>query len=677
MNLAGAESGRLTAVAAFAAAGALYAPIELPATPLRIGVLLDGETVPAWVARILEQILAAEFAAVTLVVLNSETSPPLGLRERLRARFRHLFYLRYVLRDTARRRGLGSAFAPHAIRPLVPGAQWTAVEPKRRGYIHRLARADLNRIRRHGAKPIDPAAPRLSGMRELPCPQGHFYADPMLHRHEGRTWLLVEDFDYRRGKGCLVALPWDADRPPGPPQTVLDLDVHLSYPFVFEWRGDTYLVPESANAQRVSLYRARRFPDRWELVCDLLQGNRAVDATLREHEGRWYLFAKICGAGGGTLDELFLFHADTPMGPFRPHPANPLISDVRRARPAGRLFQHAGRLIRPSQDCARSYGNALVFNQVLELSARHYREQMLGRLAPDWAPGLGLPHLRQAGRLRDHRRQAPDFAAHCRRTAPARLGRRRVTRIRVCRLQPARACTVHHRADQFVYRGFGFFQTRTLRKVVAEPSRGLVVAVAGLRAGPKPGGMKSDQRTRQVQRRTQQAYPAGGGGAQFERTLPSGRGPRLDANGSGLDAPVLGKQRQHHAFLDRERAAAGDDQLTAGSIPPLVHRRSQPPPAFRRQCDVGIIDRRIPFKSRREQHDRVGHCSVRAGRRSAGSSALRLRRYARLDIAHQGVAAQGRQQHQQHQQTCRTPHIAQAASESAQQRCEQQSPGQR
>ncbi|MFC3549814.1 hypothetical protein ACFOLC_02170 [Lysobacter cavernae] len=538
-------------------ASALYPP-AVAVAPLRVGLLVDGDTVPAWVARIVAQIRESGFAQVVIVVRNGEQPRRLSLRARIRARLRHLLYQRYTQRDSARRRGPDSAFAYRDLQPLVGDASWLTVEPKRRGHVHRFSTADLARIRaaqpdlllrfgfnilrgeilgvaRHGVwsyhhddsaqyrggpamfweifegnpltgtvlqrlseeldaghvlyrshaathphslelnrnaaywkassfvlrclrtlaagdalpetvsgrcdKPLyrtpgnlrmaqflgtiaarkshilvedrlrvphwfvawrrgnpllDPHAPRLSGLRELPCPRGHFYADPLLHLHHGEPWLFVEDYDYRRGKGTLAVLPWSDDGPAGTARTVLDLDVHLSYPFVFEWRGETYLVPESAAAHRISLFRARAFPDRWEFVCDLLQGHRAVDATLHEHDGRWYLFANVCEAGGGTYDELFLFHADTPLGPFRPHPGNPIVSDVRRARPAGRLFTRNGQLIRPAQDCARGYGNAVVFNHVQELSPSRYREQPLGRLAPDWAPGLSGCHTYSA-----------------------------------------------------------------------------------------------------------------------------------------------------------------------------------------------------------------------------------------------------------------------------------------
>ena len=37
-----------------------------------------------------------------------------------------------------------------------------------------------------------------------------------------------------------------------------------------------------------------------------------------------------------------VFHADSPFGPFTPHRRNPVKSDVRSARPAGKLFTWNG-----------------------------------------------------------------------------------------------------------------------------------------------------------------------------------------------------------------------------------------------------------------------------------------------------------------------------------------------
>ncbi len=61
---------------------------------------------------------------------------------------------------------------------------------------------------------------------------------------------------------------------------------------------------------------------------------------------------------------------------------NPVVSDVRCARPAGRVFARDGDLIRPAQDCSGSYGSRLVFNRIEALSPTDYRERPIGAIEP-------------------------------------------------------------------------------------------------------------------------------------------------------------------------------------------------------------------------------------------------------------------------------------------------------
>ena len=84
-------------------------------------------------------------------------------------------------------------------------------------------------------------------------------------------------------------------------------------------------------------------PWRWEYFQTVMDGVYLVDGTLFEYNGRFWLFGAIRVEGGSSHDELYLFSGPSPFGPFTPHPKNPVVSDVRRARPAGRIFFDGGR----------------------------------------------------------------------------------------------------------------------------------------------------------------------------------------------------------------------------------------------------------------------------------------------------------------------------------------------
>ena len=236
------------------------------------------------------------------------------------------------------------------------------------------------------------ALPSTGGFVHLKPPRGRFFADPHVISREGEDYIFFEDYSFDAGKGVISFVKIDGRGRASAPQLALEQPQHLSYPFLFEWNGDVYMIPETCQANNVQLLRAKRFPDQWEAVATLLEGYPAVDATLFEHDRRWFMFANISERGGSTRDELFLFVGDTPLGPWRPHPLNPIKSDARSTRPAGNLFRRGNKIIRPSQDCTNGYGSSIMFSEVEVLSDTDYRERVIGRLDPTWAKGIVGTH---------------------------------------------------------------------------------------------------------------------------------------------------------------------------------------------------------------------------------------------------------------------------------------------
>jgi hypothetical protein len=229
-----------------------------------------------------------------------------------------------------------------------------------------------------------------SGYKLMLPPKDRFYADPFLFEKDGKTWLFLEDLRYSEGRALISCCELKPDGSHGPIIEVLRRPYHLSYPFLFEENGEIYMIPETKGNRTVELYRATNFPTEWTLDTTLLSDIYAVDATIHKQDGKYWMFVGISNGRYSNCDELGLFFSDTLRGPWTPHPKNPVISDVRRARPAGAFFHDQGRLIRPSQDCAKAYGYATVFSEVVTLSETDYEERPIARLDPDWvANNLG------------------------------------------------------------------------------------------------------------------------------------------------------------------------------------------------------------------------------------------------------------------------------------------------
>jgi hypothetical protein len=251
--------------------------------------------------------------------------------------------------------------------------------------------------------PLEAMAQRggLDGFRAISCPPGRAYADPFLIEAGGETHVFFEDIDRQNGRGVIShGVISEAGALSGV-ATVLERPYHLSYPFLFRWQDRLYLLPETGANETVELYACQRFPDRWALERVLLSGLRAWDATLYEDDqGHWWMFAAVEEAGRDAGADLFLFRADSPLGPWQPHPRNPIQTDIKYVRPGGRLLRHRNMLLRPAQDGALRYGGGLWFMEVQCLTAERYGERPYVRFGPDWLPdNLCLHHFDVAAGL--------------------------------------------------------------------------------------------------------------------------------------------------------------------------------------------------------------------------------------------------------------------------------------
>lgn len=224
------------------------------------------------------------------------------------------------------------------------------------------------------ADPV-PAAEWLPGLG-----RNRFLADPFGKTEDGVLTLLVEDFDYRTRKGIISALVQENGSKFSPPERVLELPVHMSYPYLFEHGNAVYCVPETHQARQVSLFRAQPFPRQWIKVATLIEGFAAVDSTVFRHEGRWWLFCTDHDDGAPT--KLHAWHAPELTGPWTPHALNPLKTDVTCSRPAGTPFVHEGRLYRPAQDCSVTYGGSVVLNEVRQLTPVVFEEVVAASITP-------------------------------------------------------------------------------------------------------------------------------------------------------------------------------------------------------------------------------------------------------------------------------------------------------
>jgi hypothetical protein len=243
---------------------------------------------------------------------------------------------------------------------------------------------------------------KLEQYSELRPPISKFWADPHLVRHESGDYVFLEEAPVDTGHGSIAVLRLDESGACSEARKVLERPYHLSYPFLFEHREGLYMIVESADNFSIEVYRCVEFPYEWEFDRNLMENLSAYDATLLQHNDLWWLFANVREhKGASTSDELCLFYSDDPLdGDWRPHPRNPIISDIRRARPAGKIIVKDGRLLRPSQNSSFRYGYGLNINEIQQLTTTDYKEHTLSRIEPGKSRSIrGLHTITTDGNL--------------------------------------------------------------------------------------------------------------------------------------------------------------------------------------------------------------------------------------------------------------------------------------
>jgi len=209
------------------------------------------------------------------------------------------------------------------------------------------------------------------------CIQGistNLVADPFMVKENNRWLMFFEVLNRQAKKGEIGlaesenGLSWRFR------QIVLNEAHHLSYPYVFRWQDNHYMLPECSQTNSVRLYKASSFPIEWSYEATLLSGREYVDPSIFRFDNKWWLFAGH-GAPPNLADTLRLFYADQLHGPWFEHPKSPIVDgNPRIARPAGRVLVFDNKIVRFSQDCSLEYGSNVHAFEISDLTTTTYAE---------------------------------------------------------------------------------------------------------------------------------------------------------------------------------------------------------------------------------------------------------------------------------------------------------------
>lgn len=175
-----------------------------------------------------------------------------------------------------------------------------------------------------------------------------FLADPFFIKEKDSFYLFFEHKKNKRNAdiGLLTSGDGKTYQYRG---TVLSQQFHLSYPQVFKYKNEFYMVPETKQANAVLLYKAQRFPFDWRVCDTLIADVQLVDPSIYLSDSLNIIVAT------DYEKNMYLYLADSLLGKWKLHKKAVALIGT-EARAGGRFFADKKGLVLPVQNSTKGYG---------------------------------------------------------------------------------------------------------------------------------------------------------------------------------------------------------------------------------------------------------------------------------------------------------------------------------
>lgn len=206
-----------------------------------------------------------------------------------------------------------------------------------------------------------------------------FYADPfLLFSKDEKLKILLEEFSFEKGYGKISLITLDKSFKQVNHKILLDTKNHISYPFIFTENSKTYIFPEAGRSGKLACYEYDPVNESIDFLQDIVD-LPLCDSSILKQNGKYWIFGTLSDIEAVTERitdyKLCVFFSDSLLGPYVPHPCNPIKSGLNGTRQAGNFIEVDGITYRPTQNCEKRYGESITINKVTELNENNVTEE--------------------------------------------------------------------------------------------------------------------------------------------------------------------------------------------------------------------------------------------------------------------------------------------------------------
>jgi hypothetical protein len=225
----------------------------------------------------------------------------------------------------------------------------------------------------------------------VPKNRDRIWADPHIAFRENRYFVFLEEMMNNYNVGYIVCLELSKELEFIKRYPCIKESFHMSYPQLFEYKDELYMMPETSENKTVSIYKCLQFPNKWEKVLDVWDNVNAKDTTLFEKDNVYYLISTIeTNYGEGLGNNTRVFTSSNPISKnWTECDLSPVSFTVGNSRSAGPIFEKDGQTIRPVQNGSKRYGYGLNYNRIVDISTKGMTQELIGSdLPPAFASSI-------------------------------------------------------------------------------------------------------------------------------------------------------------------------------------------------------------------------------------------------------------------------------------------------
>lgn len=221
-------------------------------------------------------------------------------------------------------------------------------------------------------------------------------ADPFLFKKDNDYYIFCEIVRKTGGKGEIGVLYLDINQKQiniKKYEIIISEKYHLSYPFIFNYKNNIYIIPETGtdNPGHLDLYKCLDFPNKWKKE-KILLNSPLYDTTLFTYQDYHYIFT----THAHSRKNLVFYSKDLINDEFKPVKNIKLIyegcKELKGAgRSAGEIFEYNNNYYRPIQiSLTKNYGEGFGINKIIELSPDKYREELIFKMEKSYIHHISI-----------------------------------------------------------------------------------------------------------------------------------------------------------------------------------------------------------------------------------------------------------------------------------------------